>query len=148
NSSIKKRILLAPALRVKLTRRYIWLGLNINKDKLKDKYLIENQKLISVEFPKSNIKKIWWFSKCFWQLFKLIKYTNKNLSNINKPLLIIQSYKDECVTSKAPNIVMKMTKSNDKRIVWLKKSYHAVLDENDKQLIIKLMIDFIERDNI
>ena len=140
---IYKRILIAPALRVKVSWRYIRLGIVMNNLKVKDEYTNSNRKLIGVFFPKRIFKRLLTVL-CFWQLFKLIYYTDINLKNIKKPIMIVQSYNDECVTPRGPKRIINNIGSKEKKLIWLKKSYHGVFEPNEEGLMVNKVMSFIE----
>lgn len=143
DSYTSKRILLAPSYSIKITLRIIKLILCAHKIKCKDNYVTANQKNFSVIFPKSIIKKSIGL-KSYWQMIKLIFYIKPKIKLINKPILIIQSRNDECISPKNPYSILKRIKNGNKRVKWLHKSYHAVYDEDEKSLLIEEVLNFIE----
>ncbi len=140
---ITKRILIAPAIRVKFTWQFFHLGLVINNDKVQDTYTNSSRKILGVVFPLGFFKKLIALF-CFWQLFKLIHYTNINLKKIHKPILVMQSYRDECVREKGPKTIIEHIASTEKEIVWYKSSLHAVFDPYEEQMMVKEIIKFIK----
>lgn len=76
------------------------------------------------------------------EVARLTDYTRKNLSKINKPLLIIQSKSDHMVTKKSPEMIYKKVKSQIKEIFWLEDAYHVFV--NDERVFEK-MREFIKK---
>jgi len=143
---LSKRVLIAPALRVKLSWRYIKMGLVVDNLKVKDEYTVSNRRVIGVFFPKQLLKRLLAVF-CFWQLFKLMYYTDINLFNIKKPILIIQSRSDECVSTNAPKRIMNHIGSSERRMIWLKKSFHGVFEKSEEKMMVNQVLEFLERGN-
>lgn len=138
-----KRILIAPSYYLKLTLQFIKLCLFVHKSNTKDDYLKKNQKTFCIEFPQCLLKKTIAI-KSLWQLFKLILFTKTKLKKIDKPIYIIQSKNDECVSRKCPHKILKHIKNKNKGVFWIEKSYHAAYDETEVNLLKQKFIEYIE----
>lgn len=140
---LTKRILIAPAVCVKMTWRYLRLGILINNQKIKDSFIEDSRRRCGVIFPKSMIKKIMMIFS-FWQLLRLKHYVHIKLKHIHKPLLIIQSYNDECVKTTTAKRIIRNVSSEEKYVLWLKQSHHGLFEPKEEQLMLKKVFEFIE----
>ncbi len=78
-----------------------------------------------------------------YNLFRLIRYIKNNLTRINKPILIMQSYRDRIVNPISANIIYKRIASTDKSIVYLHRSGHIVTSDCDKERVFSEVDKFI-----
>lgn len=77
-------------------------------------------------------------------LFKLIRYVKVNLRFIEKPILIMQSYKDRTVNPVSANIIYNNIGSKDKSIIYLRKSGHIITCDNEKEQVFQEVYNFIK----
>jgi carboxylesterase len=77
-------------------------------------------------------------------LFKLIRYIKANLRYIQKPVLIMQSYRDRTVSPLSANIIYNSIGSKDKSIIYLHKSGHVMTCDNEKEQVFKEVYNFIK----
>lgn len=77
-------------------------------------------------------------------LFKLIRYVKANLEFIEKPVLIMQSYRDRTVSPISANIIYNNIGSKDKSIIYLHKSGHIITCDNEKQQVFEEVYNFIK----
>lgn len=77
-------------------------------------------------------------------LFKLIRYAKANLKFIEKPVLIMQSYRDRTVSPISANIIYNNIGSKDKSIIYLHKSGHIITCDNEKEQVFDEVYNFIK----
>lgn len=126
-------VLLALPLVIKLKPRVIIGAIKIATGKIpkKDAYVIAECKAISVGKTKAYTY-IKWIPR-YIDLFILMVYTRKNLTNIKKPVLLIHSKKDEFVSLKTLKRVQNQIKDN--HLLMLEDSGHFCYHHSD---ILKL----------
>ncbi len=78
-----------------------------------------------------------------YEMVKLLKIVKRDLAKVAQPLLIFKSEEDHVVPLDNAEITLKGVSSEDKRIVWLKNSYHVATMDFDKDLICAESIEFI-----
>lgn len=83
--------------------------------------------------------------KAINQVLKIIKESKKNLPNIKCPALIVNSEVDELVDKKSPEIIKNTIKSKFKRIFWVPESYHVVLVDKNKDLVMNEILKFVQQ---
>lgn len=79
-----------------------------------------------------------------YNLFKLIRYVRANLRFIEKPVLIMQSYKDRTVSPTSANIIYNNIGSKDKSIIYLHKSGHIITCDKEKEQVFEEVYNFIK----
>lgn len=82
--------------------------------------------------------------KSVYELFRLIRYVKANLRKIDKPILIMQSYKDKTVEPISANIIYKRIGSKDKSIVYLHESGHVITCDCEKERVFEEVNNFIK----
>lgn len=80
--------------------------------------------------------------KSIADLIKLKKMAKKALKNINSPLLIFHSVKDDLLDKKGAEIIYKYAASETKKLVLLKKSRHLVPLGPEREEMFKEILDF------
>lgn len=81
-------------------------------------------------------------------LFKLIRYVKENLQYIEKPVLIMQSYRDRTVSPMSANIIYNNIGSRDKSIIYLHKSGHVITCDKEKEQVFDEVCSFIKTRSI
>lgn len=81
--------------------------------------------------------------KSVHELFKLIRLVRANLKNIEKPVLIMQSYGDRTVSPLSANIIYNSIGSQDKSIVYLHNSGHVITCDSEKEQVFEEVYNFI-----
>lgn len=81
-------------------------------------------------------------------LFKLIRYVKENLRYIEKPVLIMQSYKDRTVNPVSANIIYNNIASKDKSIIHLHKSGHIITCDKEKEQVFEEIYNFIKNRSV
>lgn len=79
------------------------------------------------------------------QILKVIKLSRKRLRKIKTPLFVINSEKDSYISEESTEIIKKETNSKIKKIFWVPESYHSVLSDKNKDLVIKEIYKFIKK---
>jgi carboxylesterase len=79
------------------------------------------------------------------QLHKLMVQTKKDLPKITAPILVMGSREDHVVPTTNGPFIMEHVSSQDKEMVWLENSYHVATIDNDKDLIIRRCVEFVNR---
>jgi len=82
--------------------------------------------------------------KSMRHLFRLIRYIRENLKYIEKPVLIMQSYRDRTVSPLSANIIYNNIGSGDKSIVYLHKSGHIITCDKEKERVFEEVYGFIK----
>jgi carboxylesterase len=76
---------------------------------------------------------------------KLIKDMKEILSDISCPILLFQGRFDKQIKKKSMDYIYNTLKSLDKTKIWLKHNDHTILDSQDNSVIIRELINFIDR---
>jgi len=90
-NKVSKAVLLSPAIKPKITLRSIRLAFKINQTTTKDFYLIQNQKIMGIEFPRFYHKVF--AIKPLFELKKMINSTKKQLKHYLVDSIIVISKK-------------------------------------------------------
>lgn len=67
------------------------------------------------------------------EVLRLVQHTRNNLSQIKKPILILQAKNDHLVSRQSPRIISNGVKSELKEIYWIKNAYHVFVDNKKAQ---------------
>lgn len=81
--------------------------------------------------------------RCIHSLFKLIRYIEANLDKIDKPVLIMQSYKDGTVNPVSADMIYRQIGSKDKSIIYLHESGHIITCDCEKDRVFEEVYNFI-----
>ena len=81
---------------------------------------------------------------CVDGLLKLSKNVRKNLKNVNCPVLCIHSKYDNLSSPKSAKVVLNGISSKIKKYVELNDSYHMVLYDNEKELVMDTVREFLD----
>jgi carboxylesterase len=79
------------------------------------------------------------------QLLKLQKQVRPLLSLVHQPTLIIQGRQDTSVHPEVPDAIYNGIQSSIREKIWMEKSGHCVLLEQERQAIFDLTLRFLER---
>ena len=118
----------------------LWNNINtyFNIKVLKKEYINNYAEHPNINYNKHYIKSI-------NQLNKLIDTTQKKLSKVNKPTLIIQGKNDPVVDSSSAKIIYENIKSKYKDILYLKSNKHVIIKTNQNKIIFQKIIRFINK---
>jgi carboxylesterase len=78
------------------------------------------------------------------QLYALMSVTRELLPRVVCPTLIFQSRDDHVVVPENAPYILEHVGTEDKRLVWLDDSYHVATLDNDKELIARETLLFIQ----
>ena len=81
---------------------------------------------------------------CVDGLLKLSKNVRKNLKNVTCPILCIHSKYDNLSSTKGAKVVLDGVSSEIKKYVELNDSYHMVLYDNEKELVMNTVKEFLD----
>jgi len=79
------------------------------------------------------------------QLLRLQQVVKPDLGQIKQPVLIVQGKLDMTVHSGVPDMIYNQIKSNTKEIVWMEKSAHCVIIDQEKELVDQITLEFLEK---
>jgi carboxylesterase len=82
--------------------------------------------------------------KSISELLRLFKHLRDDLIDINAPLLIIHANKDHVISSKSAQKIYQNVSSKNKRILCLKKSYHIITLDIEKEKVFRETINFLK----
>jgi len=144
-NKVAKAVLLAPAIKTKVSLKSILLALKINSTSTKNDYLTQSQKVNGIEFPRfyHNVFGI----RPLIELQKMIRVTKKQLSNYQVDSIIVISKNDETVRFSSGQYVFNCISSKQKDLIVLDKSYHTILHKNEEAILYDRIIDFIKGSN-
>lgn len=74
----------------------------------------------------------------------MIKYSRKELSKINQPCFVMQSSSDHIVTKNSAKKIYKKISSENKKIKYIKRSYHTFISDIKNEHVFKDILSFIE----
>jgi len=80
---------------------------------------------------------------CIYETSKLSKVIRKNLSKITAPVLLIHSALDNLASPRGAKLVYDNISSAVKEYVELKDSYHMILYDNEKAVVLKKVEEFL-----
>lgn len=112
------------------------------------KYVMRTNPAIAGDIFKEGSKEIAYDTlpvRAVHEMLKLMKRTRRELSAITAPLLIFKSRHDHVVPIKNVDYTLKKVSSEDKKVVWLEKSYHVATQDVEAPLIIEETLRFIEK---
>jgi len=139
NHPVDRLVLLAPAL---VTKDKTALLVPILK------HFMKYKQWAPTERPKEETKYLLGYGKiplaCVHELSKLQRITKAKLSNIDKPLLIIHSKKDNAIDGKGIEIIERSVTSKEIKKVFLNKCGHNITVEREKETVFKEVLDFLQ----
>ena len=80
---------------------------------------------------------------CVYELLEMSKQVRKSIKNINHPILIMHSNRDDLTSLKSADFVYKNVSSTVKDYIILKNSYHLIVMDNDKDLAVQKSVEFL-----
>lgn len=83
--------------------------------------------------------------KSLVNLLQLINIVKGSLHNMDKPILIMQSYSDGKVHPSSANFIYKTVASTDKSIIFLHKSGHIITCDCEKEQVFEEVYNFISK---
>lgn len=104
----------------------------------KEVKVIRQEESFIIRYDKTSIKSL-------VNLLQLINIVKGSLYNMDKPILIMQSYADETVHPKSANYIYKRVASADKSIIFLYKSGHMITCDCEKEQVFEEIYNFISK---
>lgn len=80
---------------------------------------------------------------CIAELVKFSNHVQKNIKNVNCPILLIHSLEDNLTSIKSAEFVYQNVSSEWKKLIKLENSYHVITLDNDKKTVIEESANFI-----
>ena len=80
---------------------------------------------------------------CIYELLELSKNTRKNMGKVDAPILLIHAKEDDLTSIKSAKFVYKNISSKKKEMITLNNSYHLVIYDNEKELVLNKSIGFL-----
>ena len=89
----------------------------------------------------------WIPSKTWLNAFGLAKETEKRLSEVNVPILILHSRNDSGNSPKGVKVLFDgiSTSADQKEVIWYEKSEHDMFNDCERDVIIDDVVDFIKK---
>jgi carboxylesterase len=82
--------------------------------------------------------------KSLSELLRMFRHLRDDLADINAPLLIIYAKQDHVINSKSAQEIYQKVSSKNKRILSLKKSYHIITLDIEKEHVFRETINFLK----
>jgi len=82
--------------------------------------------------------------KSLSELLHMFRHLRDDLTDINAPILIIYAKQDHVIDGKSAQEIYKKVSSNNKRILRLKKSYHIITLDIEKEQVFRETINFLK----
>ena len=82
-------------------------------------------------------------AKHLYQSLQLIKDAKKYLNEVKADTLIIHAIDDETASPKNPDFILSKLASETRRIIWLGNSYHMITVDNEREIVVNEVINFI-----
>ncbi|MDF2522323.1 MAG: carboxylesterase [Clostridia bacterium] len=76
---------------------------------------------------------------------QLINIIKESLHKVDKPILVMQSYRDETVHPSSANYIYNRVASTDKSIIFLHKSGHVITCDCEKEQVFEEVFSFISK---
>ena len=80
---------------------------------------------------------------CVYELLRLSKYTRKNMSKVDAPILLIHSVEDDLTSAKSAEFVYDNVSSTSKEYIKLHDSYHLLIYDNEKEFVFNKSVEFM-----
>ena len=105
----------------------------------------ETRKILSKLMSKTTVGLDNYPLSCVHELLRLSKVVRKSLEKINTPVMLIHSKYDNLSGVKSSKLVYSKISSEIKEYIELKDSYHMVLYDNEKQIVMESALSFINK---
>ncbi len=121
----------------------VWAWVNRNNHKIIHKRYLHKDREIAmkkVHYTKYPAYHLYENAKASWE-------TRKMLPKIMAPILILHSINDNVVDPMSAKYVFKKVGSKDKKLFWVKNSYHSFTTDRNSGVANKVMGDFVNKIN-
>jgi len=112
---------------------------------------IDLRRRISEKFKTSKVSEVGAISISARHLHEakgLMTSTTNNLYNLTSRLLLIQSVEDDTCSVWSANEILDRCKSEVRRVIWLGNSYHIVTIDNEREIVLNEVLNFIARTSV
>ena len=119
----------------------VWAWVNRNSKKIVHKKYLHKDKEIAmkkVHYTRYPAYQLYENAKASWEIRKI-------LPNIKVPILILHSTNDNVVDPISAKYVFKKIGSKDKKLFWVKDSYHSFTTDRNSGVANKVMGEFVNR---
>jgi len=86
-------------------------------------------------------------TKAVYQMLLMLKQIRIDLPKTMIPVLMLKSLEDHVIPVYSTQYTYDNIGSADKKIVWLKNSYHVATQDYDKEIIVEESLKFMEKQN-
>lgn len=100
--------------------------------------IIKEKPPLAIKYDKTPVKSI-------LNLMQLIKIIKDSLHKVDKPILVMQSYRDETVHHSSANYIYSRVASTDKSIIFLHRSGHVITCDCEKEQVFEEVFNFISK---
>ena len=81
--------------------------------------------------------------KSLSQVLKIVSSTKKAISNVISPLLVMQVEEDHIVSPESADYIISKSKSREKKIITIPKSYHMFLIDKYASRVHEEILNFV-----
>lgn len=82
---------------------------------------------------------------CIYELLKMSKVTQKNMSKVKSPVLLMHALEDDLTSPKSAEFVYKNISSSIREYVELTDSYHLVVMDNEREIVFEKCVEFMDK---
>jgi carboxylesterase len=112
---------------------------------------LDLRRRISEKFKTSKVSEVGAISISAHHLHEakgLMSSTRKSLQNLGSRLLLIQSVEDDTCSVWSANEIIENCQSEVRRIIWLGNSYHIVTIDNEREIVLNEVLNFIDQTSV
>jgi len=81
------------------------------------------------------------------ELYEMVKHLKKNIQNIDEPILILHSSKDQVIKPESAEFILNNVNSSNKQIILFNESPHVIIKGTQKEEAFKLISEFIQENS-
>lgn len=79
-----------------------------------------------------------------YELYHLMQYIQRNAGDFSDPLLLVHGDADRLTNPKGSELLYDKAKSKDKNLRIIQGGYHELLNDLDREEVLKLMVDWVK----
>jgi len=79
---------------------------------------------------------------CVYELSKLSRFMRKRLHQVDVPVIVFHSTRDDLASLKNAHVILKGVRSARKEFITLRNSYHLITLDNEKEMVSAKTIEF------
>jgi len=87
-------------------------------------------------------------SRHLYEAKGLMTSTKNSLNNLSCRLLVIQSVEDDTCSVWSANEILDRCRSEVRRVIWLGNSYHIVTIDNEREIVLNEVLNFIAQTSV